>query len=93
MGSVALKTAAWLRLYYHGLPKISSIEGHQAFAITLGDLNVPAPGFMAWVAGVVEVAGGVALIVGVFVVVASVLHTIDMLVAMFKVHLAADSAS
>lgn len=74
---------------YHGFPKISSIEGHQTFAKMLSSINLPAPGPLAWFAGFVEVAAGVALILGAFVVVASVLLTVEMLVAMFKVHLAA----
>ena len=74
---------------YHGFPKVSSLEGHQTFAKMLGDISIPAPGVMAWVAGGIEVIGGAALIVGAFVVAASVFLTIDMLVALFKVHLAA----
>ncbi len=51
---------------YHGFPKISA-EGHQTFVATLSRIHVPAPGLMAWVAGVVEFVGGIALILGIFV--------------------------
>ena len=70
---------------YHGFPKISA-EGHQTFVATLSRIHVPAPGLMAWVAGVVEFVGGIALILGVFVAIASALLAVDMLVALFKVH-------
>ena len=88
-GPLPLRLILGVSFIYHGFPKVSSIEGHQSFAKMLSGLSVPAPGLMAWVVGGVEVAGGVALILGAFVVVASVLLTVDMLVAMFKVHLAA----
>ena len=73
---------------YHGFPKISA-EGHQSFVGILTRIQVPAPGVAAWVAGVVEFVGGIALILGVFVTIASVLLAVDMLVALFKVHWAA----
>ena len=73
---------------YHGFPKISA-EGHQTFVATLSRIHVPAPGLMAWVAGVVEFVGGIALILGVFVTIASALLALDMLVALVKVHWAA----
>jgi len=84
-----LRLLLGISFIYHGIPKVSSVDGHQAFANMLDGLGVPAPGVMAWAVGLVEVAGGVALIVGAFVIVASVLLTCDMLVALFKVHLAA----
>jgi putative oxidoreductase len=73
---------------YHGFPKISA-EGHQTFVATLTRIHVPAPGLMAWIAGVVEFVGGIALILGIFVTIASALLALDMLVALFKVHWAA----
>src|ERR1700682_6491468 len=88
-GPLPLRLILGFSFIYHGFPKVSSLEGHQTFAKMLSGMSVPAPGVMAWVVGLVEVAGGVVLIVGAFVVVASVLLAVDMLVAMFKVHLAA----
>ena len=88
-GPLPLRLIAGFGFIYHGFPKISSVEGHETFAKMLSGMNLPAPGFLAWAAGLGEVAGGLALIAGAFVVFASVLLTIEMLVAMFKVHLAA----
>ncbi len=53
----------------------------------LQNIGVPAAGLMAWVVGIVELLGGLALILGAFVSVASALLIIDMLVALFTVHL------
>jgi putative oxidoreductase len=57
------------------------------FAGMLTNLGIPAPGPMAWIVGIVEFFGGLALILGFLVRPAAALLTIDMLVAMFKVHL------
>lgn len=84
---VPMRLIIGLAFIYHGFPKISA-EGHQGFVGMLTRIGVPAPGVMAWVAGIVEFVGGVALILGAFVAIASALLAIDMLVALFKVHLA-----
>ena len=84
-----LRLVLGISFIYHGFPKVSTVEGHQAFAKMLNGIGVPASELMAWAVGLVEIAGGVALVLGAFVVVASVLLTCDMLVALFKVHLAA----
>ena len=84
-----LRLILGISFIYHGFPKVFSGADHQQFAGMLGSIGVPARGLMAWVVGLVEVLGGVALIIGAFVVIASALLTINMLVAMFKVHLAA----
>jgi len=71
---------------YHGWPKVFSSVGHQRFAGMLGSLGVPAPEMTAWLVGSAEVVGGLALIAGAFVAVASAILIVDMLVAMFTVH-------
>ena len=71
---------------YHGWPKLFSAQGHQGFVGMLGGLGVPAPAITAWLVALAEVAGGLALIAGAFVAVASVILIVDMVVAMFTVH-------
>ena len=83
-----LRLVLGISFIFHGFPKVSSTIGHQGFAGMLASMHVPAPGFMAWVVGLVEVLGGLALILGAFVAIASVLLIVNMLVALFKVHLA-----
>src|SRR5262245_49416563 len=69
----------------HGFAKIS--RGPDAFAAILHALGVPAPHFMAWVSILTELLGGLAVLVGAFVTVASVPMAILLLVAVFTVHL------
>ncbi len=72
---------------YHGYPKLFSGQGHDGFVGMLQGLGIPLPGVMAWVVGLVEVLGGLALILGAFVTLAALLNIVNMLVALFTVHL------
>jgi putative oxidoreductase len=72
---------------YHGWPKVFSTSGHESFVGTLQSLGMPAANLTAWFVGILEVVGGLALIVGAFTAVVSGLLIIEMLVAMFAVHL------
>lgn len=74
-------------MVYHGYPKVFSGQGHEMFVGMLQGIGIPAAGLMAWVVGIVEFLGGLAIIGGAFVSVVSVLLIIDMLVAVFVVHL------
>lgn len=69
----------------HGFAKLS--KGPAAFAAILQAMGVPAPHFMAWSTIVIELLGGLAVILGAFVTLASVPMAAVMLVAMFSVHL------
>jgi putative oxidoreductase len=70
----------------HGAPKLFSGAGHEGFVGMLQQIGIPAPAFMAWVVGFVELFGGIALIVGLFTAEVAVLLGIEMLVAMLTVH-------
>ncbi|HYL21814.1 MAG TPA: DoxX family protein [Gemmatimonadales bacterium] len=74
---------------YHGLPKLFTSAGHVGFAAGLRGMGIPLPELMAWVAGGVEVLGGLALILGAFVTIATALLLLHQLVALVKVHFAA----
>ncbi|HTP25483.1 MAG TPA: DoxX family protein [Anaeromyxobacteraceae bacterium] len=80
-----LRVMMGLAFLAHGLPKLGA--GHAVFAQSVQQLGIPAPGFFSFVATLVEILGGVALIAGAFVSVATVLLVLEMLVAMFLVHL------
>ena len=69
----------------HGFAKLS--KGPDAFAHILQAINVPAPFFMAWSTILVEILGGLAVILGAFVTLASLPMAAVLLVAMFTVHL------
>ena len=76
-----------LAFVYHGMPKLFTGGGHQNLVASLQQMSVPDPRLMAWVVGLVEFVGGIALLLGVTVTLASALLLFEMLVAMIKVHL------
>ena len=68
----------------HGFAKI--MRGPDIFAAILQTLSVPAPHLMAWVTILVEVFGGLAIILGAFVTLARLPMAAVLLVAIFTVH-------
>jgi putative oxidoreductase len=69
----------------HGYAKMA--RGADSFAAILHALGVPAPHLMAWVSILTELLGGLAVLVGAFVTLASVPMAILLLMAVFTVHL------
>jgi putative oxidoreductase len=69
----------------HGFAKLA--KGPDAFANILQAIGVPGPHFMAWATILVELLGGLAVILGAFVKLASLPMAAVLLVAMFTVHL------
>ena len=69
----------------HGFSKLS--RGSDAFATILHALRVPAPHLMAWLSILIEILGGLAVILGAFVTLVSLPMAALLLVAIFTVHL------
>ena len=69
----------------HGFAKLA--KGPDAFANILQAMGVPGPHFMAWATILVELLGGLAVILGAFVTLASLPMAAVLLVAMVTVHL------
>ena len=69
----------------HGLAKWS--RGPAAFGKLLHLIGVPLPTTTAWVVTLVEICGGLAILLGVAVAMAAVPLIASMLVAMFTLHL------
>jgi putative oxidoreductase len=69
----------------HGFAKLS--KGPDAFAAILQGMGVPDPHFMASVTILIELLGGLAVLLGAFIEVVSIPMVIVLLVAMFRVHL------
>jgi putative oxidoreductase len=67
----------------HGLQKL--LAGPANFGGFLAQLGVPLPGLMCWVVTLVELVGGLLLIVGLFSRLAALLLTIDLVVAIWLV--------
>ena len=95
LASVRASVAAWapipLRLIVgygfmeHGYAKLS--RGPEAFAAILHTMGVPAPHFMAWLTILTELIGGLAVLLGAFVPLASLPMAAVLVVAMLTVHL------
>ena len=69
----------------HGYAKLA--RGPDNFAHILHALGMPAPVWLSWATVLVELLGGLAVIVGAFIPLASVPMTFVLLVAIFTVHL------
>src|SRR5215470_10872148 len=69
----------------HGFAKLA--RGHYAFATILHALGVPAPHLMAWCTILIELLGGLAVILGAFVTLVSLPMVALLVVAIFTVHL------
>ena len=82
---LALRLIVGYGFVMHGYAKL--MKGPDAFAGILAAIGTPAPHAMAWITIAVELAGGVAMLLGAFVRAASIPMAITMLVAMFTVHL------
>jgi putative oxidoreductase len=85
-GLAVLRVIIGIVFLAHGLQKIFQF-GVGGFAGNLEGQGVPLPLFFAVVVTLVEVLGGVALILGIFTRLVTVPLAIDMLVAMLMVHL------
>ena len=69
----------------HGFSKLS--RGPETFAAILHTMGVPAPHLMAWLTILTELIGGLAVLLGAFVPLASVPMAAVLFVAMLTVHL------
>src|SRR5215472_14765839 len=69
----------------HGFAKLA--RGPDAFPIILHAIGVPAPHLMGWLTILVEIFGGLAVLLGALVPLVSIPMAAVLLVAMFTVHL------
>jgi len=69
----------------HGFAKLS--RGPEAFAAILHTMGVPAPHLMAWLTILTELIGGLAVLLGAFVLLVSLPMAAVLFVAMLTVHL------
>jgi putative oxidoreductase len=80
---LVLRTVVGVGFLAHGLAKLHS--GPARFARLLDQIGTPFPIETAWMVTLLELCGGVALILGAFVLLASLPLIASMLVAMFSV--------
>jgi putative oxidoreductase len=69
----------------HGFAKLS--RGPDAFAVVLHAIGVPAPHLTAWLTILIEIFGGLAVLLGALIPLASLPMAALLLVAIFTVHL------
>lgn len=74
-----------LGFVFHGWEKIA--DGTQQFQGMLQMIGIPGGAMTAWFVALLEFVGGLALIAGAFIPIVAGLLIVDMLVAMFTVHL------
>src|SRR5437867_5783438 len=82
---IPLRLIVGVGFIQHGVAKLS--RGPDAFVAILHTLGVPAPHVMAWLTILVELLGGVAILLGAFVALASLPMAALLLVAIVNVHL------
>jgi len=68
----------------HGFAKLS--KGPEAFAMILHAIGVPAPHLMSWLTILIEILGGLAVLLGAYIPLASLPMAGVLLVAIFTVH-------
>src|SRR5215211_8619069 len=85
-GLTVLRIVVGMVFLVHGLQKLL-VMGFGGVAGFFGSLGVPAPGLFAVIVTLVEVLGGLALILGLLTRLAAILLAVDMLVAILAVHL------
>jgi putative oxidoreductase len=84
LGTLALRVVLGIIMIFHGYPKL--FGGHmQAFLGFMHSIGVPT--WLAYISAGAEFFGGVLLVIGLVTRVAALAILIDMLVAIFKVHL------
>jgi putative oxidoreductase len=77
-GLAILRVVLGIVMIVHGWSKLSGGVGNVAGSFG-GNLGVPAPGLMAWVVTIVELVGGILLVVGFLSQIAGILIALDML--------------
>jgi len=83
--AVPLRLIIGLGFIHHGYAKLA--RGPESFTNILAALGILDPPLLAWATIVVEIGGGLAVIAGLFIPLASIPMIIVLLVAIFTVHL------
>jgi len=81
---VPLRLVVGFGFAFHGYAKLA--RGPQRFAAILANMSIPAPSWLAWSTTLLELVGGLGIMLGAFVTPLSVPLVVIMLTAMFGVH-------
>ncbi len=80
---VILRVVLGIIMIYHGWPKVTNLGGTIE---GMAGMGIPAPAVAAIFATVVEVVGGLLMVLGAFTDIAGLMFTIDMLGAITFIH-------
>lgn len=83
-----LRIGVGLIFIFAGWSKITGIEGTQQF---FGNIGIPMAGIMAWVVAIVELVGGLMVLIGFRIQIPALLLAIIMLVAIITTKLGNDN--
>ncbi len=86
-GPLPIRLIIGIGFAYHGFIKLFTSWGHDVFLRLLQEVGIPGAVAFSWLIGIVEFFGGIAILIGAFVSIASIILIINMLVAMFTVNL------
>ena len=82
--SIPLRLVVGYGFLAHGMAK--ALRGYDAFPSVLAQMGMPVPHLLGWTTILVEILGGIALILGAFVAIVSVPMAVVLIVAIFTVH-------
>ncbi|MBV9180143.1 MAG: DoxX family protein [Acidobacteria bacterium] len=85
-GLAVLRIVVGIVFLVHGYQKLFKIGIH-GVGTMFGHIGIPFPEFFAVVVSLVELVGGILLVLGIATRIAAALNAVDMLVAVFAVHL------
>jgi putative oxidoreductase len=84
---IPLRLALGFGMIYHGLPKVQDAAAREQLTGMLTGSGVPLPDITTWIVAGLELGGGILLILGALTRLVSALMIIEMLVAIYLVHL------
>lgn len=84
-GPLLLRLIVGYGFIVHGYAKLA--RGPETFAVVLHTLGAPLPLLLAWLTVLVELVGGIAILIGAFVPIVSLPMAVVLLTALFTIHL------
>ena len=84
---IFLRVGIGAALLWHSAPMALTAMGHKNFAYMLGEVGLPFPDLGAWGVALLELAGGLALILGFQVTLASIVVSFEILTRIITIYL------
>jgi putative oxidoreductase len=84
---LAIRPVVGIGLIYHGGPMLLTAAGHDNFVHMLKQVGLPWPELMAYLVSALELVGGIAVLIGAFTVLFSLLVALEMLTRIIWIYL------